>query len=163
MKAPRALGAYGVTLVLGLFGASGLMRSCTPPATVGAPMPIAAQCVQMVNQERAAAGLAPVTSHPAVQKAAELHSADQATRNKMTHTGSNGSNAGRRISAQGYNWATWGENVAAGQPDCTSVMGAWMASSGHRANILNPSMTEIGIGAVTATNGTIYWTMDVAA
>jgi len=163
MKVLRTLGAYGVTLVLGLFGASGVMRSCTPTSTVSAPLPIAAECVQMVNQQRAAAGMGAVTSHPALQKAAELHSADQAKRNKMTHTGANGSNAGWRISAQGYNWATWGENVAAGQGDCTSVMGAWMASAGHRANILNPAFISIGMGAVKAKDGTIYWTMDLAA
>ncbi len=163
MKAPRTLGAYGVTLVLGLFGASGLTRSCTPPPAVSAPLPIAAECVQMVNNERAAVGIAPVASHPALQKAAELHSTDQAKRKKMTHTGSNGSNAGRRISAQGYNWATWGENVAAGQGDCATVMDAWMNSAGHRANILNPAFVSIGMGAVKATDGTIYWTMDLAA
>ena len=43
------------------------------------------------------------------------------------------------------------------------VMNAWMNSSGHRANILNPAFSEIGFAAVTGSNGTIYWTMVLAA
>ncbi|MDO8362212.1 MAG: CAP domain-containing protein [Actinomycetota bacterium] len=176
MQAPRSFGAYGVTLVLGMFGASGLMARCDPqpaPTPVPAPAPttgvtagvthnVAAPCTARVNAERAKAGLAPVAAHPALNKAAELHSAEQAARNKMTHTGRNGSNAGWRISRQGYAWRTWAENVAAGQQDCATVMSAWMNSAGHRANILNPAMLSIGVGAVSAGNGTIYWTMDLA-
>ena len=81
----------------------------------------------------------------------------------MTHDGADGSSAGDRISAQGFSWSLWGENVAAGQPDCASVVGAWMGSDGHRANILNPALTSIGVGAVTGANGVVYWTMDFAA
>lgn len=162
MHAPRSFGAFGVTLVLGLFGASGLVQRCAPPK-VSAPIDISFQCNDLVTAARSQAGLAPLHLNGMLNLAAEGHSTDQAKRQKMTHTGSNGSDAGARISRQGFRWSTWGENVAAGQPDCNSVIGAWMNSSGHRANILNPSMTEIGIGAVTATNGTIYWTLDVAA
>jgi uncharacterized protein YkwD len=162
MHAPRSFGAFGVTLVLGLFGVSGLVQRCAPPS-VSAPIDISFQCNDLVNDARTQAGLPTVHINGQLNLAAEGHSTDQAKRQTMTHTGSNGSNAGTRISRQGFRWSTWGENIAAGQPDCPSVVGAWMNSSGHRANILNPAMTEIGIGAVAATNGTIYWTMDLAA
>jgi len=162
MHAPRSLGAYGLTLVLGLFGGGGLVQKCAPPS-VSAPIDISYQCTDMVNAARVNAGLAPVTVVGSINTAAEGHSTYQAKKQKMTHTGSNGSAAGQRISAQGFAWSAWAENVAAGQSDCATVVGAWMGSEGHRANILNPAMTSIGIGAVTGTNGVIYWTMDFAA
>ena len=58
-------------------------------------------------------------------------------------------------------WArTASLSSSACQVDCPSVMSAWMGSAGHRANILNPTMTSIGIGAATGANGVIHWTMD---
>jgi uncharacterized protein YkwD len=80
----------------------------------------------------------------------------------MTHTGSNGSDAGDRIRAAGYQPSTWGENVAAGYTSASSVVAGWMGSSGHRANILNPAFTEIGVASATAADGTRYWTMVLA-
>ncbi len=162
MHAPRSLGAYGLTLLLGLFGGCGLIEKCAPPPSVSAPISVSSQCADLVNAARASAGVAAVGVNGSLNSAAEHFSADQAQRQVMTHTGSNGSSAGDRITAEGYSWSTWAENVAAGQPDCASVVGAWMGSTGHRANILNPSLTEIGVGAVTGTNGVIYWTMDFA-
>lgn len=162
MKYPR-LGAYGVTLTLGLFGGGPLLRACAPPPpAVSAPINVSQDCTQLANNARAAAGLAPLTVDSRMTSAAEAHSIEQAQRKKMTHTGRNGSNAGQRITKLGYSWSTWAENVAAGQGDCASVMSAWMNSPGHRANILNPVMVNIGMGAVKGTNGVIYWTMDLA-
>ncbi|MEQ1698862.1 MAG: CAP domain-containing protein [Ilumatobacteraceae bacterium] len=161
MKYPR-IGAYGVTLALGLLGGGPLLRACAPPPPVSAPISVSQDCTALANNARTAAGLAPLTIDSKLTAAAEGHSTDQAKRKKMTHTGSNGSNAGQRITAAGYAWNTWGENVAAGQADCASVVSAWLASPGHRANILNPAMVHIGMGAVKGTNGVIYWTMDLA-
>ena len=164
MHSPRSFGAFGVTMVLGLFGVSGLVQRCAPPSPpVSAPSDISTQCNELVNVARAGAGLAPLTIVGSLNSAAEQHSTDQATRRKMTHTGSDGSDAGQRMTRNGYSWSTWGENVAAGQSDCPSVIGAWLNSPAHRANILNPAMVDIGIGAVAASDGTIYWTMDLAA
>jgi uncharacterized protein YkwD len=49
------------------------------------------------------------------------------------------------------------ENIAMGQPQSSEVVRAWMNSSGHRANILNPNNRKIGVGAFRTENGTIYW------
>ena len=119
-------------------------------------------CVTLVNKERAARGIAPVTVDSRLANAAQKHSNYQASINKMTHTGKGGTNAGQRISAEGYSWSTWAENIAAGQKDCTQVMSAWMNSSGHRANILNSKMKHIGIAYAKSSSGTMYWTMDLA-
>ena len=81
----------------------------------------------------------------------------------MSHTGTGGTDGGQRITNAGYRWSTWGENVAAGQPTPADAMSSWMASPGHRANILNGSVNHIGVAATTGTNGVVYWTMVIAA
>ena len=77
----------------------------------------------------------------------------------MSHTGAGGSNPGDRITAVGYNWRTYGENVAMGYSTAAAVMRGWMNSSGHRANILNCSFAEIGIGVANGSRG-MFWTQD---
>jgi uncharacterized protein YkwD len=72
-----------------------------------------------------------------------------------------------RISLQGYNWTTVAENIAAGTSMDTAqeAFDAWVNSPGHRANMLNPNITQIGIGMAynaTSTYG-YYWTTDFAA
>lgn len=162
MRVPNALGAYGVTLVLGLFGASGLVQQCTPPPPPPPPPPSVPidNCVTLVNQERTSRGIAALTVDNRLATAAQDHSAYQAQTSTMSHTGSGGTNAGQRITAAGYQWSWWAENVAAGQPDCASVVGAWMASQGHRENILNGNLKNIGVGSAASGNGTVYWTMN---
>lgn len=167
MQVTRNLGAYGVTLVLGLFGATGLVRGCKPAAPAPAPvvtvLAVADQCTSLVNAERAAVGIGPVTVHPAVQFAAESLAKYEASASLMTHVSPNGARGGQRIAGAGYAWKAWGENVAAGQPDCATVMAAWMNSPGHKANILNPTFVHIGMAAAANSAGVVYWAMDLAA
>jgi len=128
------------------------------------------QMLQLVNQARAAGAncgtsgtfgpTTPLTLNAQLNNAAQAHSQDQANTNTMSHTGSDGSDPGQRITAAGYNWQDWGENVAYGYADVTSVMQAWMNSPGHCANIMDPVFTNIGVGEAAATNGTLYWTQD---
>jgi uncharacterized protein YkwD len=119
------------------------------------------QVVDLVNAERAAAGVAPLAVDTRLAAAAQAHSDDQAATLTMSHTGSNGSTLADRINAAGYPWITIGENVAAGQPTAAAVVAAWMGSTGHRANILNASYAHLGVGVAYATGGYgIYWTLD---
>lgn len=119
-------------------------------------------CVTRVNVARAAAGKVAVTIDARLATAATTHSTYQAQIQKMTHVGSGSTNAGQRITAAGFAWSGWAENVAAGQGDCASVMSAWLNSPSHRTNILNSSYRYIGIGNVVGANGVRYWTMDLA-
>jgi uncharacterized protein YkwD len=80
----------------------------------------------------------------------------------MTHTGSDGSNAGTRIARAGFAAGAWGENVAAGYGSAASVVTGWMGSTGHRENILNGAFTQIGVGYALGSDGTPYWTMVLA-
>jgi uncharacterized protein YkwD len=133
-----------------------------PPEPAVAPGQAAAYAVlELVNAERAARGLAPFAWHDRVAAAAVAHSNDMASRGVMTHTGSDGSNAGDRLRRAGFTWSGWGENVAYGYRDAPSVVAAWMASSGHRRQMLG-NYAYVGVAAVASANGTLYWTMDFA-
>jgi uncharacterized protein YkwD len=135
-----------------------------PPPPTTAPVPdLAADVIARTNAERSAAGLAPVVAHPQLMAAALAHSQDQAASQRMTHTGSDGSNAGDRIERAGYRWRTWAENVAMGYGSAGAVMDGWMGSAGHRANILNGNFVHIGVAVVSGSDGRPYWTMVLAA
>ncbi|WP_157407741.1 CAP domain-containing protein [Actinomadura atramentaria] len=122
----------------------------------------AAQVLALVNAERARHGCRPVTADARLRRAAQAFSADMAARNFFDHTSPDGSTPGDRITAAGYRWSTYGENIAAGQRTPADVMNAWMNSPGHRANILNCAFTGLGVGLATA-GGTPRWTQDFAA
>ncbi|MCP4357833.1 MAG: CAP domain-containing protein [Chloroflexi bacterium] len=130
--------------------------------------PFEQDVLDLVNQERATAGCAPLTANDQLVTAARDHSDDMAVNDFFSHTGSDNSSPGDRIDRQGYRWSRWGENIAAGYSSPASVMNGWMNSPGHRANILNCSYTEIGIGYTYLANdaGSVnyrhYWTQDFA-
>ena len=88
-----------------------------------------------------------------LEKAAQNHSNYMNTKNKFSHKGKNGSNPGTRISKTGYNWSTYGENIAAGNTTEEDVIQGWLDSPGHCSNLMNPDFTEVGV----ATSGP-YWT-----
>ncbi|MEU7973506.1 CAP domain-containing protein [Micromonospora sp. NPDC049089] len=121
----------------------------------------AREVVDLVNAERAKAGCKALSINTKLMTAAQRHSQDQADNKNMSHTGSDGSNAGTRLDRVGYTWRTYGENVAWNQQTPAAVMDAWMNSSGHKANILNCAFTEIGVG-IANSNGP-YWTQVFAA
>ncbi|MFF3916050.1 CAP domain-containing protein [Streptomyces sp. NPDC001852] len=119
-----------------------------------------ARVVQLVNAERAKVGCHPLTVNAELTRAAQAHSADMAAHRNMSHTGSDGSSPGDRITAAGYTWSAYGENIAYGYATPEQVMDGWMNSPGHRANILNCSYKEIGVGLAQPGS---YWTQDFGA
>lgn len=122
----------------------------------------AQQVVTLVNSERGQHGCGALSVNPQLTLAAQRQSDDMVARHFFSHTNPDGVGPGARISATGYHWSTWGENIAYGQQTPTDVMTAWMNSPGHRANILNCAFQEIGVG-VNLDSGTPYWTQDFAA
>ncbi|WP_405861008.1 CAP domain-containing protein [Streptomyces sp. NBC_00090] len=114
------------------------------------------QVVALVNAERAKAGCGPLSVNSTLTKAAQGHSDDMAARDFFDHTNPDGDGPGERVTAAGYPWSTYGENIAMGQSTPEQVMDSWMNSPGHRANILNCSFKEIGIGIHS--EGGPYWT-----
>lgn len=130
------------------------------PKTTGTASGVVARVVALVNAERGKVGCSALTVNTTLSKVAQAHSADMALHQNMSHTGSDGSSPGDRITGAGYTWSTYGENVAYGYATPEQVMAAWMASPGHKANILNCAFKEIGVGLAQPGG---YWTQDFAA
>jgi uncharacterized protein YkwD len=102
--------------------------------------------VELINARRREAGLGPLTIHQTLASCAQKYSEVLAAQSNISHTGPDGSNPGDRLRRCGYRWRSYGENLAAGQSSAEEVVAAWMASPGHRRNILNAKVREIGIG-----------------
>ena len=136
------------------------------PVTPSHPSPhddVARAVVTIVNAERARAGCAPVTSHAVLTLAAQDHSEDMAARAYFSHTSPDGRTFGQRIRAAGWAGGALAENIAAGQADAVAVMRDWMGSAGHRANILNCTYRNIGVGYATGGRYGTYWTQAFGA
>ncbi|MCX4679381.1 sigma-70 family RNA polymerase sigma factor [Streptomyces sp. NBC_01433] len=133
-----------------------------PKPAPPAPPSISEQVTELVNTEREKEGCAPVRGNGLMSTAAQGHSADMATRNYFSHTSPDGTDPGDRLTAAGYRWSTYGENIAKGQRTPADVMSSWMDSPGHRANILNCSFKEIGVGMRNTGSGPV-WTQNFGA
>ena len=126
-----------------LLGAPGI-ASANPDPTL----------LNLINQQRAQANppCNALNSNPQLQAAADRHAKDLATNGwRNDHNDSDGTTAEQRIDQAGYNWGAYGEN----QAQNTSAQGAvngWMNSPGHRANMLDCTMTDAG----TASSGSVY-------
>ena len=104
----------------------------------------------LINQERTNQGLARYSLQAPLQAAARLHSTDMACNDFLSHTGSDGSTVRDRIERQGYSWSWAGENIfATGDTSSNAPQRAftwWMNSAPHRANLLSPNYTDVGLG-----------------
>jgi uncharacterized protein YkwD len=118
--------------------------------------------VCLLNVQRGHHGLPPVRGNP------QLDDSAQGWTNEMVHDRafSHGSDFGARISAVGFRWSRIGENIADGFRTPAGVVAAWMRSTGHCENILDPQFREVGAGFDTGTaeSGTRQgtWTLDLA-
>ncbi len=94
----------------------------------------------------------PLTWNNKLERAAQKHSRYMRRRNVLGHGGQGGSDAGRRISAEGYDWISYGENVAAGYGSDEATIKGWLKSKGHCKNIMSPKFKEMGM----ASSGQFY-------
>ena len=102
--------------------------------------PIEQMIVEATNAQRAQYGLAPLVADRTLVKSARAHAIWMTQNQTMQHTSQ-----------------PVAENIAMGQPDCPSVIAAWMNSPGHRANILNPSYRRMGAAAYQMPGGAVFW------
>lgn len=116
----------------------------------------AEQVVKLVNEERAKAGLNAVALDKELEAAALIRAKE--TEISFSHTRPDGRSFVSVLKDQGISYRGAGENIAWGQSSPEEVMRGWMNSDGHRANILNPSFTKIGVGYYRNANGRNYWT-----
>ncbi|PSM40662.1 stress protein [Streptomyces dioscori] len=128
------------------------------PLTPGTLARTAAEVRALTNAERAAAGLPPLAEDPLLTRAAQAHSADMVARAFYSHTAPDGSEPWDRAAAAGSPRRTIGENIACGQRSPAEVVRGWMDSPGHRANILKPAFTHLGVGFAGGGPAGTYWT-----
>jgi len=99
----------------------------------------------------------PISWNDLLEEAAQNHSDDMYKKDFFSHTGSDGSSAGDRITEVKYEWSSYGENIAWGYASEEAVVQGWLESDGHCQNIMNGDLTEMGV----AKRGD-YWTMVLA-
>ncbi|MFF1659306.1 CAP domain-containing protein [Streptomyces sp. NPDC058255] len=116
------------------------------------------EVIALTNAERTAARLPPLAGDLLLTTAAQAHSADMVARAFYSHTAPDGSRPWDRAAAAGSTRRTIGENIACGQRSPAEVVRGWMDSPGHRANILKPDFTHIGIGLAGGGAAGTYWT-----
>ena len=126
---------------------------------------LTARVLDLTNAERQKAGLPPLTFNPQLGNAAQSYSQVLASTGCFEHTCGPVPDFADRDAQAGYTgWSAIGENIAAGYPTPEAVVSGWMQSPGHRANILSPKYTEIGIGLVSGGgNFGTYWTQEFGA
>lgn len=172
---PRNVLARTLALSAAAWVSFGIAGCAAPPprSRVGGEVrvenPDAADSAEMLdalvaahNRVRESAGLAPLAVSDRLAATAQGHADDMAGRRRMSHRGGDGSSPFRRMEAAGYRYQRAGENVAQGQRSVADVMASWMASPGHKRNILG-KFTEIGAGRATDENGTPYWCVTFGA
>ncbi len=114
--------------------------------------------LQLINLERAEAGVAPVVTKPALQKIADNYACRMIEEGFFGHRDPvSGYGPGERAIIGKYSYYAVGENLAAGQETAADVVRVWMESSSHKAIILDERWTEIGIGVRLGGQYSIYW------
>ncbi|OBZ18489.1 SCP-like extracellular [Bacillus sp. FJAT-27264] len=120
-------------------------KSVNPEAS-GDSAQFVQQVLDLVNQERTKAGLKSLSLNSALSKMALAKAQDMYDNNYFDHQSPTYGSPFDMMKAFGITYNSAGENIANGQTSAEEVMNQWMNSPGHRANILNSSFTEIGIG-----------------
>lgn len=162
-----AIGAAVIVVAVAAGPAVGsAVGSCSPgTGWPAARADLAQQVVALVNSHRQQLGLSTLNVSPTLTKSAAWKAAHMAEYQYMQHDDPAppvARTVAQRLDACGYPGDTsgWGENIAYGFQTAQDVMNAWLNSPGHKANIENASYRAIGVGAATATNGSVYWTQD---
>lgn len=127
----------------------------TIPTTDSSVLNYEKEVVRLVNEIRVQNGLKELTYNWELSRVARYKSQDMKANRYFSHTSPVYGTPFEMMKNFGITYRSAGENIAKGQTSPQAVVNAWMNSSGHRANILNASFTQIGVGYVADGN---YWT-----
>lgn len=116
------------------------------------------QVLDLVNARRAEAGMAPLAWDARLAALARAKSQDMRDNNYFGHQSPTLGSAFDMMQRAGVKYRYAAENLAAGQRTPQAVVEAWMNSSGHRANIMNPKFTKLGVGFAAGGSYGTYWT-----
>lgn len=114
-----------------------------------------AQALQLLNRDREKHGLAPLVYSAELSQLAERYAEDMIARKFFSHNDPDGRSPFDRMRASGIAYRHAGENLAIND-NVAAAQTAFMNSPTHRANVLSPQFTEVGIGVRVAPNGKTY-------
>src|SRR5690554_4049558 len=116
------------------------------------------EVIRLVNLERQKRGLHSLTHDWQVARVARIKSSDMIENNYFSHTSPVYGSPFNMLKAFNIRYRAAAENIAYGQRSAGEVVNTWMNSPGHRQNILNASVTKIGVGIARNYNGVYYFT-----
>jgi uncharacterized protein YkwD len=129
-----------------------VLAACAPRAgterlSAGSTVDIASAGTQLSVQRAGGGIIRPLVHSPALQAAAQAQADDLRDAARLGHLGADGSPLTDRLRRAGYTACAAVENVASGTPDIRTTIARWMDSEEHRANILNPQVTQFGFAS----------------
>lgn len=161
-----------VFTAIGLFrGPQDVRVVVAAPVIIPSPsdaQPISARVLTLVNEARSKprkCGKVSFEAAPTLMlsdtltRTAVAHAKDMATHDFLEHEGSDGSTPGQRATRAGYPWRNIAENIATGATTADAVVGGWLESPGHCANLMSAQFTQMGIAYATepGNRAGIYW------
>ncbi|HEV8601016.1 MAG TPA: CAP domain-containing protein [Patescibacteria group bacterium] len=108
----------------------------------------AQQILDLANQDRRKNGLSQLTLNPLLNLAALAKAQDMISKDYFAHISPEGTKPWYFFQSLGYNYIYAGENLASGFTDPKELENSWMASTDHRANILSPFYSDLGLAVV---------------
>lgn len=132
------------------------------PAVLGFASQISPErVIELTNAERAKVGAPPLKLNSLLNEAALRKAGDMFAFNYWAHNSPSGRDPWSFFKETGYNYLYAGENLARDFATPEAAISAWMASSTHKENIVNPKYQEIGIAVVDGTLGGVETTLVV--
>jgi uncharacterized protein YkwD len=156
----RALRAFVLCVVTPLCGCGGAGPARIPPggagtieATSGGEHAWSLEVLDRTNAVRAAAGLPPVVLDESASSAVYEHCWDMDVRGYFGHASPEGEGPAQRLARHGVACRVAGENLAQGVASPDDVIDEWLSSPPHRATLLHPHWTHVGVGVHTTIEG----------
>jgi len=117
-----------------------------------------ARVIMLTNKQRAGLGLGSLQTDADLTRSAQNYVDHLAADGAFSHT--DGSVLAERVVRAGYRYRFVGENLAMGQASAGTAVTAWMQSPDHRANMLDPRFTQMGVGVAKRADGRLIWCID---
>ncbi|WP_280664626.1 MULTISPECIES: sigma-70 family RNA polymerase sigma factor [unclassified Kitasatospora] len=130
------------------------------PSRSAAPRSLEQQLIDLINLQRGKAGCGPLRVDPRLHAAAQGHSDEMAADGYFDHVDPRGGQAADRMTAAGYPWTMWGENLDKGTSSPAGVVKDWTDDAVHQENMLNCQYADAGVGTASSSGG-MLWTLDL--
>lgn len=133
-------------------------KTTSAPGTSDDIKALESEVVRLVNIERTRANRPALVESNELSNVARMKSEDFINNNYFAHNSSTYGTPFDMLRSFGISFTGAAENIASGQRTAEEAMNSWMNSTEHRANILNPTYNQIGVGVARDNNGKLFWT-----